>query len=148
MKIKKVRNNDKLNYKELLLLADEQWNIVEKYLHRGEMYVLSKDEVIGSCIVTYEGNGNYELKSLAVYPCYQRQGYGKQLIEFILQYYKSKGHIMYVGTGASPITLGFYKHCGFKYSHSVKNFFIDNYDEPIFEAGVQLVDMIYLKHEL
>lgn len=149
MKIKKVENNDKLKYKDLLLLADEQMDMVEKYLYRGEMYLLSdNDDVIGSCIVTDEGNGNCELKSLAILPAYQRNGYGKLLIAFVLQNYKEKGHTLYVGTGASPITIGFYESCGFVYSHSVKNFFIDNYQHPIFEAGVQLVDMIYLKQKL
>lgn len=148
MKIKKVSDNDKLRYRELLLLADEQWDMVEKYLYRGEMYVICEDDVIGSCTVTDEGNGNYEIKNIAIYPAYQHQGYGQQLVKFVLEQYHSQGNILYVGTGASPITLRFYKHCGFKYSHSVKNFFIDNYKEPIYEAGVKLVDMIYLKQKL
>lgn len=28
---------------------------------------------------------------------------------------------------------------------NIKNFFIDNYDHPMFEDGKQLVDMVYLK---
>lgn len=52
---------------------------------------------------------------------------------------------MLVGTGDSPITISFYKNCGFVYSHRIPNFFIDNYDYPIFEDGKQLKDMIYLK---
>lgn len=149
MQIKKIQGKEKLKYKTLLLLADEQWNMVEKYLERGEMYILSKgNAVIGSCIITDEGNGNFELKSLAVYPTYHHQGHGKYLVNFVLQHYKNLGHTLYVGTGASPITLNFYKHCGFKYSHSIKNFFTDNYLEPIYEAGVKIVDMIYLKQKL
>jgi hypothetical protein len=35
--------------------------------------------------------------------------------------------------------------CGFACSHSVPHFFTDNYDHPIYEDGVQLVDMIYLR---
>lgn len=148
MQIKKVHGNEKLKYKDLLLLADEEWKMVEKYLYRGEMYVLLEDKIIGSCIVTDEGNGNLELKSLAVFPAYQRQGYGHRIIKFVLQHYQGKGNTIYVGTGASPITLRFYESCGFVYSHFVKNFFTDNYKEPIIEAGVQLVDMIYLKQKL
>ena len=30
----------------------------------------------------------------------------------------------------------------------IKNFFIDNYDHPIFEGGVQLTDMIYLQKKI
>ena len=42
----------------------------------------------------------------------------------------------------------FYKKCGFTEHHRVKNFFTDNYDHPIFEAGVQLVDMVYLSRKI
>ena len=38
--------------------------------------------------------------------------------------------------------------CGFVRSHSLPNFFIDNYDHPIYECGVQLIDMIYLRRPL
>lgn len=53
-----------------------------------------------------------------------------------------------MGTGDSIATISFYEHCGFEKSHVIKNFFIDNYDNPIFEEGKQLIDMIYLKKEI
>ena len=31
--------------------------------------------------------------------------------------------------------------------HRVERFFTDNYDHPIIEDGIQLVDMVYLKRE-
>ena len=55
---------------------------------------------------------------------------------------------MQVGTGDSELTVPFYERCGFVRSHVVENFFTDNYDAPIYEAGVQLVDMVYLKKEI
>jgi hypothetical protein len=54
---------------------------------------------------------------------------------------------LYVGTGDSPLSLGFYHACGFKDSHRVEHFFTDNYDHPIIEDGIQLADMVYLKRE-
>ncbi len=51
-------------------------------------------------------------------------------------------------SGDSPPTIPFYEKCGFVRTHSIKNFFIDNYDHPIFESGVQLIDMIYLQRNL
>ncbi len=33
-------------------------------------------------------------------------------------------------------------------SHKVPNFFADNYDHPIYENGIQLVDMVYLQRRL
>ena len=121
--------------------------MIDRYLERGDMFVLvDNEEVKASCVVTEEGEGIYEIKSIAVYPQFQRQGYGKKLICFLLEHYKERCHTMLVGTGDSPITLSFYKNCGFEYSHRIPNFFIDNYDYPIFEDSKQLKDMIYLKY--
>ncbi|MDE5792007.1 MAG: GNAT family N-acetyltransferase, partial [Oscillospiraceae bacterium] len=53
--------------------------------------------------------------------------------------------ILRVGTGDSLLTIPFYEKCGFKESYRVKNFFIDNYNHPIFECGKQLIDMVYLE---
>ncbi len=78
-------------------------------------------------------------------PFFQRQGYGKRLIEFLFEYYQGKCSEMLVGTGDVPSSRSFYEHCGFVISHRIKNFFTDNYDHSMYEDGVQLVDMIYLK---
>ena len=55
---------------------------------------------------------------------------------------------MQAGTGDSPLTVPFYEKCGFIRSHRVKNFFLDHYDHPIYEGGVQLIDMVYFRREL
>lgn len=145
MNIKKVMGNKK-EYMELLLLADEQENMIDRYLERGEMFVLNEDGIKAECVVTKEADGIYELKNIAVLSDCQRNGYGKALIEFLfIQYPDCKK--MYVGTGDCPSTLSFYDSCGFTKSHRVKNFFVDNYDHPIFEDGKQLIDMVYLKKE-
>ena len=143
MKIIKVASNKK-EYMDLLLLADEQENMINKYLEKGDMFLLVDEGVKAQCIVTNEGSGVYELKNIATIPRFQNKGYGKMLINYILNYYKDC-NVMYVGTGDSTLTIPFYKKCGFKESHRVKNFFVDNYDHPIFENGKQLIDMVYLK---
>ena len=66
---------DKKRYLPLLLLADEQENMIDRYLDRGAMFVLDDGGVKGECVVTDEGNGILELKSLAVLPACQRKGY-------------------------------------------------------------------------
>lgn len=137
---------NKKQYLDLLLLADEQESMIDRYLERGDMFVLTdNNEVKASCVITEEGEGIYEIKSIAVYPKFQRHGYGKKLIFFLLEHYKARCHTMLIGTGDAPTTLTFYQKCGFVYSHRIPNFFIDNYDHPIFEEGKQLKDMIYLK---
>lgn len=66
-----------------MLLADEQEDMIDRYLDRGKMYVLDDNGI----------------------------------------------------------------KCGFVRSHIIPNFFVDNYANPIYECGVQLVDMVYLKRE-
>jgi GNAT superfamily N-acetyltransferase len=148
MNIVKIIDSNKTKYMELLLIADEQVSMIEKYLYRGDMFALCDDDVKAICIVTQEQSGVYEIKNIVTVPEYQRKGYGQHLISYIIDYYKKSGKELYVGTGDSPMTLHFYEKCGFEKSHIVKNFFIDNYDHPMYEDGKQLVDMIYLKRPL
>lgn len=139
---------NKKQYINLLLLADEQESMIDRYLERGDMFVLDDNGVKAVCVVTDEGGAICELKNIAVAPEAQRQGYGKKLISYLVAHYAGKYNQMIVGTGDVPSTVGFYKSCGFEYSHRVKNFFTDNYDHPMIEEGVLLKDMIYLKREI
>ena len=75
-------------------------------------------------------------------------GYGKALIDFLVRKYAGHYALLQVGTGDSPLTVPFYEKCGFTRSHRIPNFFTDRYDHPIYEAGVQLVDMVYLQRNL
>lgn len=145
MNIKKV-TSEKKQYLDLLLLADEQEDMIDKYLERGEMFVLDDHGVKAECVITKESEGVYELKNIAVLPNYQRKGYGKCLIEFLVKHF-SDCNVLFVGTGDCPSSLSFYHNCGFTEFHRVKNFFVDNYDHLMFEDGIQLVDMVYLKRE-
>ena len=144
MQIREVKTNKK-QFLALLLLADESEAMIDRYLDRGTMFVLDDHGVKSECIVTDEGSGVLEIKNLATDPKYQRKGYARALIEFLLETYKSKYTILQVGTGESPLTLPFYQACGFTYSHRILNFFTINYPHPIIEAGFELKDMIYLK---
>ncbi|SEG25206.1 GNAT family N-acetyltransferase [Parabacteroides chinchillae] len=147
MKIIQLTENKK-RYLDLLLLADEQESMIDRYLECGDMFVLDDNGVKAVCVVTDEGGGVCELKNIAVTPESQRQGYGKRFIKHLLSYYSDKYRRMIVGTGDVPSTVGFYKSCGFEYSHRIKNFFTDNYDHQMIEDGILLKDMIYLKQEL
>ena len=138
---------DKKQFLDLLLLADEQEDMIDKYLERGEMFALYDDDLKSICVVTREDESTCEIKNIATMPEYQRQGYGKKLISFVFEHYKDKCKTLLVGTGDSPLIIPFYEHCGFIQSHRVKNFFTENYDHPIFEDGVQLVDMVYLRKD-
>jgi len=147
MKIVEVTENKK-QYLDLLLLADEQEDMIDRYLDKGKMYVLDDDGVKCECVVTDEENGILEIKNIATVPEFQGKGYAKALIEFIVNEYRRQFSILQVGTGDSLLTIPFYEKCGFFRSHIVPNFFTDNYDHLIYESGVQLVDMIYLQRQL
>ena len=147
MEIRKVET-DKKRYLDLLLLADEQEDMIDRYLERGTMYVLEDGGVRAECVVTDEGNGILELKNLAVEPAAQGRGYGKAMVDFLVRTYKEQYAVLQVGTGDSPSTIPFYEACGFRRHHLVKNFFIDHYDHPIYEGGVHLADMVYLRRPL
>ena len=82
MKIKAVEKNKK-QYLALLLLADEQESMIDRYLERGRMYALDDGGVKAVCVVTDEGNGVLEIKNIAVDAEYQRRGFGRALVSFV-----------------------------------------------------------------
>lgn len=184
---------NKKDYMELLLLADEQEDMINRYLDRGDMFVLTEDDTTGAespgaeqtatvpadpaaaapansdclssaplvcsqsaptnpqphstlaeCVVTKEADGIYEIKNLAVAPPAQHKGYGKKLVQFLFSHY-TDCRTMYVGTGDSPLTVPFYKSCGFRESHRLKDYITRHYENPIFEAGKLLTDTVYLR---
>ena len=71
MEIKKVIS-DKKEFLELLLLADEQESMIDRYLERGDMFVLYDNGLKACCVVTREGEGIYEIKNIATISFFQR----------------------------------------------------------------------------
>lgn len=149
MRIRIVTENKKA-YLPLLLLADESERMIDRYLNRGTLFVIQNKvfETVGVCVVTVENEETIEIKNLAIAPNFQKQGWGRFLIDHVKNTYKGRYKVLLVGTGDSPATLPFYEKCGFRISHRIKNFFTDNYEHPILEDGVQLTDMVVLKHVL
>ena len=107
MEILEIKS-DKKKYMDLLLLADEQEDMIDRYLDRGTMYILDDDGVKAECVVTEEADGILEIKNIATDPTYQRNGYGKKLIDFIVEKYSGRYAVLQVGTGDSPLTIPFY----------------------------------------
>lgn len=148
MKIQTI-SDSKRAFLPLLLLGDEQEEMIERYLDRGTLYALYDGDALQAvCVVTEEGAGTFEIKNLAVAPENRRRGYGRAMVDHAVRSCRGRGIHLIVGTGDSPLTIPFYKACGFRESHRVKNFFIKHYDHPIYEAGRQLVDMVYFSMAL
>lgn len=131
----------------MLLLADPSEDMIDLYINKGEMYVLEQDNnIICEAVVIKISNTECELKNIAAIEEYQGKGYGKKLMNYLFNIYSKRFEVMFVGTTSS--TALFYNKLGFEDSHTVNNFFIDNYQETIFEGEVQCVDMVYLKRKL
>ena len=134
-------SDSKRRFLPLLLLGDEQEDMIERYLDRGTLWALYDGGVLRCvCVVTEEGGGDFEIKNLAVAPESQRRGYGRAMVEHVAR--QCRGRRLLAGTGDSPLTVPFYQACGFQEDHRIPNFFTENYDHPIYEAGRRLVDMV------
>ena len=147
MEIKNICENKK-QFLDLLLLADEHESMIDEYLERGELFALYDGDLKSVCVVTRESDDECELKNIATYEKWHGNGYGSKLLHHIFSHYKGRYKTMLVGTGDCPWILQFYEKNGFKISHRVKDFFTDNYDHPMFDNGIQLVDMVYLSKTL
>ncbi|MCL2589200.1 MAG: GNAT family N-acetyltransferase [Oscillospiraceae bacterium] len=143
-----IIHDNKKEFLDLLLLADEQEDMIDQYLDRGTLFALYDNDLKSICVVTDEGNGIFEIQSLATYPQFQCKGYARYLLNHVCDYYTDKGTTMILGTGDTPIIVPFYENSGFVISHRVENYFLAHYKEPIFEHGVQLKDKVYLKRSL
>ena len=146
MEIKKVVDN-KEKYMKLLLEADPDENVVAHYIDDGEMYgMFDEDEIVCEVIVTKVDDDVCGLKNIATFEPYRGQGYASDIIKYVFDVYKSKYKRMIVGTTENMIP--FYVLNGFtRYYKTVKNFFIDNYNEDIWDGDLQCIDMYYYSKE-
>ena len=134
-------SDNKRAFLPLLLLGDEQEEMIDRYLDRGTLWALYDGGVLRCvCVVTEEGDGDFEIKNLAVAPGSQRRGYGRAMVEHAAR--QCRGRRLLAGTGDSPLTVPFYQACGFQEDHRIPNFFTEHYDHPIYEAGRLLTDMV------
>lgn len=148
MEIREIKEG-KRRFLDLLLLGDEQEEMVERYLGRGNLFVgFEEERAVAVCVVTDEGDGVFEVKNLAVAEEEQRQGIGTRMMRFVEERYGRQARVLQVGTGETPRTMRFYERCGYVYSHRVTGFFTEHYDHPIVEEGRQLVDMVYFRRQL
>lgn len=149
-KVRQLRKEEKIPY-NLLLLADETIEAIDKYINDSEIYVFEiGKKIVAIYALQILSKDSIEVKNIAVDKIYQGQGIGTFLLRDAANRAKAKGFkTIIIGTGdAAPMQLYLYQKEGFKIYDSKRNFFIDNYPEPIYENGIQLKDMIMLKKEL
>ena len=133
---------------DLLLDADPSRARVESYLS-DELTRVAKldDAVIGVYALKRIDATSFELMNIAVAESYQGTGLGRRLLGHAIGLAESKGaRVIEVGTGNSSFdALRFYQRAGFRIVGVWVNHFVDNYDEPIYENGIQCADMVRLR---
>lgn len=134
----------------LLLLADPSKEKVEEYLQKGSCYVLGEEEVVGVYVLLEISPNTVEIMNVAVSEEMQGKGLGKKLILDAIEKAKVAGYErIVIGTGNSSLNqLALYQKCGFRITAIDRDFFIRNYEEEIYENGIQCVDMIRLSLDL
>ncbi|WP_025028961.1 GNAT family N-acetyltransferase [Caldalkalibacillus mannanilyticus] len=150
VKIKKLDSIDDVPM-ELLLLADPSIANIQKYINNSLIFVAtSEEDTVGVIIVLSHNESTMEIMNVAVNEEYQGKGIGKILIQAAIEFCRSINvRRVEIGTGNSSIMqLGFYQKCGFRIYEIWEDHFINNYDEEIYENGIQCRDMIRLKIEL
>lgn len=135
----------------LLLLADETKEAIDKYINDCTimlLFITDHESPIGVVALHSINQNILEIKNIAIDTHYQKQDYGKVLVDEAKAYAKSHQYIdLIVGTGDhSHDAFAFYKRMGFEPYGVRANFFKENYSEPIIENGHALKNMIMMKY--
>jgi len=133
---------------ELLLLADPEEQAIQAYITRSKCYVKELDgKIVGTYVILPTRPHTIEIMNIAVKESLQGKGIGQQLIQHAIHTSKELGYTsIEIGTGNSSIPqLYLYQKCGFRIVGIDKDYFIQHYDEPIFENGLQCRDMVRLR---
>ena len=131
----------------LLLEADPSEEQVQTYLNGSDIYIaLSDGKTVGVCVLKPLSSATLELMNIAVEPNQQAAGIGRQLLQFVIaESRKKQAKELVLGTGTFGYQLAFYQREGFRVVGIDKDFFLDNYDEPVMENGIQHKDMLRLQ---
>jgi len=129
----------------LLLMADPDEQEIRNYIEGASILIAKDSDKIIAIAVLVNRDDRYELMNLAVYESYQGKGIAKTLIMEVKALAKTQGAVeLFVGTGnSSLLQLGLYQKCGFRINDIKTDFFV-SYPEPIYENGIQCIDMIVL----
>lgn len=148
--IRPIEKTEAIPY-ELLLLADPSKKLIDEYINDSLLYLAVYEKaIIGVYALFPLDNGVAEIKNIAVHDNSQGKGIGTLLLNSAIKISEEKGYKqLLIGTANSSVgQLYFYQKCGFEITSIRKNFFLENYQEPIFENGIQCKHMIILTKNL
>lgn len=144
--VKRIENKE--DYIGLLLEADPSKTSIMKHLQDSDVYGLKlNDEIISLAVILHIDKNTLELKNLVTKSKYRNKGYAIRLLKYLCGNYKQKYSKIIVGTTENNIP--FYVKQGFdKYEKTIKNYFIDNYEEEIKDGNLICTDLIYYSKDL
>jgi len=137
--------------RDLLLLADPNPDAVASYSTSGHCFAAFVDgRLTGAAVLADSVPGTLEIKNIAVAPECQGRGFGKCLLEFLIQEARAREYTcMIVSTGNSSLgPLALYQKAGFRLVGITPDFFTEHYPEPIEEHGIRCRDRIQLHLDL
>jgi len=131
----------------LMLEADPEEQAIARYLDKCDIYVLMESgRVMSEAALYVRSDGQAEIKNIATVPDQRGLGHAAALIRHVIKLCRGRYERLYVGTSDDMIP--YYERFGFVKDYVEKDFFVDNYAEPIVENGRVLRDMQYLSLEL
>ena len=146
LEIVPFKDGDAIPY-DMLLLSDDTVEAIDNNLKDGELYIAKMQDVeVGAFVLKAVGKAALEIKNIAISEALQGQGIGSVLLSYIINLSKDRGYSeLLVGTCDQCFKeIKFYQKSGFELFSVRENFFIENYDQPIFENGIQIKDMVML----
>ncbi len=146
-----IHKDRRASYLNLLLIGDEDEKVVKSYINEGSLFtiVYEKKEIGVVQCLTDEEESAVEVKNIGLKKAYRGKGIGSKVIKKLEALYECNHYSkMIVGTADSSLeNIAFYKKAGFYQSGVKKNFFLQ-YVPPIYENGLQAIDMIMFEKKL
>jgi ribosomal protein S18 acetylase RimI-like enzyme len=103
----------------------------------------------GAAVVRWKVEEPAEIIYIAVAQDLRGQGYGKQIIHFLLEELRRRGgHALLVGTANAALdNIAFYQKCGFRMFEIRRDYFA-YIQPPVAEHGIVLRDMLVFRYDL
>lgn len=137
---------------DLLLLADPDKDKIDLYLETSDCFVATLGEQItGVVVVQKQSDHSAEIMNLAVSESFQRRGIARKLLQYVSDKWAPKHEVtrLLIRTGTSaPAPFMLYQQEGFDLKEVAYNYFVQHYEEPIFENGVQCRHQLIMEKDL
>ncbi|MCB1138947.1 MAG: GNAT family N-acetyltransferase [Leptospiraceae bacterium] len=131
-------------YRSLLLEADPSPDSLAAYPANSIIRALTNLEGLPvALLVAGPMKHGMEILNLSVHPDFRRQGLAGRLVE---EFLRGRKESVRVCTGSTSFpALALYQKCDFRIQGIDPDYFLRNYDSPIYEAGIQLRDRLILQ---